>query len=209
MQPLLVVNSTGVTEFKQHFCIAAGVWVADVSDADAGYRLAPGAVAYGTNLASGNGQASGAMPTQLGGISVTVKDAGRVRLAGLSSNQGRYVVPLGWHSGVATVTVGNRQRTPSSARWGPDYFRPTAGRGWRRRWRCSRRRMACRFRSGFQCGSGCASVPMIWSAAGRWWWSCTVPGSAGGARWRTWRRRSGACRRTSRMRAPQGSTRVC
>jgi uncharacterized protein (TIGR03437 family) len=118
MQPVLVVSSTGVTNSNNTTSNAA-TFVANVSDADGGYRLAPGsiAVAYGQNLASGIKQAGGAtLPTSLGGINVTVKDsAGVSRLAGLyyvSSGQVDYVVPMGTAAGVATVTVGS---TPSAA----------------------------------------------------------------------------------------------
>ncbi len=175
MQPLLVVNSTGVTNSSNTSSNAAGVWVANVSDADAGYRLAPGsiAVAYGTNLASGNGQASGAtLPTQLGGISVTVKDsAGVSRLAGLyyvSSNQVDYVVPLGTASGVATVTVGNRQSSAFIGAVGPGLFSADgSGNGVAAALGLLASPDGMQVPDPvFECGSsGCASVPMSLGAA--------------------------------------------
>jgi uncharacterized protein (TIGR03437 family) len=116
IQPLLIVNSSGVASSNNTI---NGPLVVNVSNADAGYRLAPEsiAVAYGQNLASTTAQAGGlTLPIMLGGVTVTVKDSSGVsRPAGLyyvSSGQIDYVIPSGTAPGVATVMVGT---TPSAA----------------------------------------------------------------------------------------------
>ena len=167
MQPIVTVSSTSVTNSNN---TTSGNWIVNVSDADAGYRLAPGsiAVAYGQNLATGTGQAGGAtLPTTLGGTTVTVKDStGVSRPAGLyyvSAGQIDYVVPAGTAVGVATVTVGNKPSAALIAAVGPGLFSADGtGKG-------VAAALAVRASADgkqvpvpvFQCGStGCAAVPM-------------------------------------------------
>jgi uncharacterized protein (TIGR03437 family) len=147
-----------------------GQWIANVSNADGGYRLAPESivVAYGQNLAPSLVQAGvQPLPLTLGGLTVTVKDsAGVSRPAGLyyiSQGQVAYVVPKGTATGVATVTVGSQPSTAFVASVGPGLLAANgnatgvalAG--------------AARYSADgtqvplpvFQCGSGgCVSVPM-------------------------------------------------
>jgi uncharacterized protein (TIGR03437 family) len=115
-QPVLVVNSTGVTNANN---TTSGSWVANLSNADGSYRLAPGSIAtaWGQNLTAAPPATAGAtLPTTLGGVTGTVKDsAGVSRPASLyyaSSGQVNYVVPLGTAGGMATAIVGT---IPSAA----------------------------------------------------------------------------------------------
>ncbi len=166
-QPVVVVASTSVTNANN---TATGSWIANVSDADAGYRLAPDsiAVAYGQNLATGTAQAtSTTLPTTLGGVSVTVTDsAGAVRPAGLfyvSPGQIDYLIPAGTASGMATVKVGSNASAALIGDVGPGLFSANGnGKG-------VAAALAVRASADgtqtpvnvFQCSaSGCASVPM-------------------------------------------------
>ncbi len=166
-QPVVVANSTSVTNTNN---LTTGPWIVHVSDADAGYRLAPEsiAVAYGQNLASATAQASGSpLPTTLGGVTVTVKDsAGTSRPAGLyyvSPGQIDYEMPAGTASGVATVTVGKTASAALVAPVAPGLFSADgSGKG-------VAAALAVRASASgaqtpvtvFQCGSsGCAAVPM-------------------------------------------------
>jgi uncharacterized protein (TIGR03437 family) len=166
-QPVVVTNSSSVTNSNN---TTSGPWVVNVSNADAGYRLAPEsiAVAYGQNLAPLIAQAGGStLPTALGGIGVTVKDsAGVSRPAGLyyvSPLQVDYVVPPGTASGVATVTVGDKLSAALIAPVGPGLFSADgSGKG-------VAAAVGVRVSADgaqvpvtvFQCAStGCASVPM-------------------------------------------------
>ena len=167
MQPVLVTNSASVTNSNN---ATAGSWIANVSNADGGYRLAPDsiAVAYGQTLASTTAQAGGLnLPTSLGGVSVMVKDsAGTSRPAGLyyvSPGQIDYVIPPATVSGVATVTVGTTVSAALIGAVGPGLFSANgSGKG-------VAAAVAIRASADgaqvqvpvFQCGSsGCASVPM-------------------------------------------------
>lgn len=80
----------------------------------AGYELgplAPGSVAaaIGSNLASQTAQATGALPTALGGAGVTVMDSAGVSRAAqlylVSPGQVNYVIPAGSATGPATVSI--------------------------------------------------------------------------------------------------------
>ena len=166
-QPVVVAVSSGVTNANNN---TTGAYVANVSDADAAYRIAPGsiAVAYGQNLAPGTAQAVGAnLPTTLGGVTVAVKDsAGVSRQAGLfyaSPGQVDYLVPDGTAPGVAMVTIGKTVSAALIGAVGPGLFAADgSGKG-------VAAALAVRASAGgtqvpapvFQCGSsGCASVPM-------------------------------------------------
>jgi uncharacterized protein (TIGR03437 family) len=166
-QPLVVVNSSGVNNANN---TTSGPWIVNVSDADAGYRLAPEtiAVAYGQNLASQRAVApSTDLPTTLGGVSVSVKDsAGVTRPAGLffvSQMQIDYLVPAGTAPGVATVTVAGTPSAALIAPVGPGLFSANStGKG-------VAAALAIRASADgtqipvpvFQCSSnGCSSVPM-------------------------------------------------
>jgi uncharacterized protein (TIGR03437 family) len=165
--PVVVTNSSSVTNSNN---TTTGQWIANLSNADGGYRLAPEsiAVAYGQNLAPSFIPAGvQPLPLTLGGLSVTVKDsAGVSRPAGLyyiSQGQVAYVVPKGTASGAATVTVGSQPSAAFVASVGPGLLAANgnatgvalAG--------------AARYSADgtqvpvpvFQCGSaGCVSVPM-------------------------------------------------
>ncbi|HEV2687262.1 MAG TPA: hypothetical protein VGV35_01875 [Bryobacteraceae bacterium] len=166
-QPVLVINSTGVTNSNN---TTNGPWIANVSDADAAYRMAPEsiAVAYGQNLAATTAlPTSTTLPTTLGGVTVTVKDsAGVSRPAGLfyvSPTQIDYLIPAGTASGVATVTVGTTPSAALIAPVGPGLFAANGtGKG-------VAAALAVRASADgtqapvavFQCGSaGCVSTPM-------------------------------------------------
>lgn len=166
-QPVVVTASTSVTNTNNTI---TGSYTANVSDADAGYRLAPQsiAVAYGQNLSAATVEASGAtLPATLGGVSVTVKDsAGVSRPAGLffvSPGQVDYEVPAGTAPGVATVTIGKNVSAALIAPVGPGLFAADgSGKG-------VAAALAVRASSDgkqvpvpvFRCGtSGCSSVPM-------------------------------------------------
>ena len=166
-QPIVVTNSASVTTSGN---ITTGLPVANVSDADAGYRLAPEsiAVAYGENLAAARALPSGAaLPTTLGGISVTVKDSSGISrpapLYYVSPTQVDYVVPTGTAAGVAAVTVGNTSSAALIAAVGPGLFSADgSGKG-------VAAALAVRASADgsqvpvpvFQCGAaGCTSVPM-------------------------------------------------
>ncbi len=166
-QPVVVASSTSVTNANN---TTSGPWVANVSGADAGYRLGAGsiAVAYGENLASATASASGSpLPATLGGVTVTVKDsAGVSRQAGLyyvSPGQVDYVVPADTAAGVATITVGKIPSAALIASVGPGLFTANGtGSG-------VAAAIAVRASSNgaqipvpaFQCGqTGCSSVPM-------------------------------------------------
>jgi uncharacterized protein (TIGR03437 family) len=121
--PVLVTNSTSVTNSNN---TTSGSWIANVSNADGGYRLAPEsiAVAYGDNFTPALVPAGvQPLPLNLAGLTVTVKDsAGVSRPAGLyyvSPSQVAYVVPKGTAPGVATVTVGSRPSAALIAPVGP------------------------------------------------------------------------------------------
>ena len=166
-QPVVVAASTAVTNSNN---VSSGPWIANVSNADGGYRLAPGsiAVAYGQNLAPSLVPAGvQPLPPTLAGLTVTVKDsAGVSRPAGLyyvSPGQVAYVVPQGTARGVATVTVGNTPSAALIAPVGPGLL-TADGSG-------SGVALAAAVRASadgtqvpvpvFQCGSaGCHSVPM-------------------------------------------------
>jgi uncharacterized protein (TIGR03437 family) len=166
-QPVVVTNSVSVTNSNN---TTSGPWIANVSNADGGYRLAPEsiAVAYGQNLASGIAFASGpSLPATLGGVTVTVKDsAGVSRPAGLyyvSPGQIDYLMPAGMAAGVATVTVGNTASVALIGSVAPGLFSANGtGKG-------VAAALAVRVSSDgtqvpvplLQCGSaGCTSVPM-------------------------------------------------
>ena len=166
-QPVVVASSTSVTNTGNTI---TGPWIVNVSDADAGYRLAPEsiAVAYGTNLASATAQAtSSTLPTTLGGVTVTVKDSvGVSRPAGMfyvSPTQIDYLVPAGTAPGVATVTVGKTASGAFISSVGPGLFSADGtGKG-------VAAALAVRVSADgaqapvpvFQCGSkGCVAVPM-------------------------------------------------
>lgn len=166
-QPVVVTNSSSVTNSNN---TTTGQWIANLSNADGSYRLAPEsiAVAYGQNLAPSLVQAGvQPLPLTLGGLTVTVKDSSGVsRPAGLyyiSQGQVAYVVPKGTATGVATVTVGSQPSAAFVASVGPGLLAANgnatgvalAG--------------AARYSADgtqtpvpvFQCGSaGCVSVPM-------------------------------------------------
>jgi len=167
LEAVLVTNSTSVTNLNNP---TTGQWIANVSNADGGYRLAPEsiAVAYGQNLAPSPVQAGvQPLPLSLGGLTVTVKDsAGVTRPAGLyyvSSGQVAYVVPKDTASGVATVTVNNTPSAALIAPVGPGLLTANgSGSG-------AALAGAVRASAGgtqvpvpvFQCGStGCSTVPM-------------------------------------------------
>ncbi len=166
-QPVVVSTSTSVTNTGN---TTSGLWVVNVSDADAGYRLGAGsiAVAYGQNLASATASAGGSsLPTSLGGVTVTVTDsAGVSRPAGLyyvSPGQIDYLVPAATAPGVATVTVGKVPSAALIASVGPGLFSANGtGSG------VAAALAVLASPDGtqvpvpvFQCGStGCASVPM-------------------------------------------------
>ena len=110
-QPILVVNSTGVTNSNN---TTSGSYVANLSNADGSYRVAPGSIAsaWGLFPVSTPATPAGAtLPTILGGITVNVQDsAGVSRQASLyyaSSQLINYVVPPGTAPGVATVRIGS------------------------------------------------------------------------------------------------------
>ncbi len=109
-QPVLVINSTGVTNTNN---ATSGPYVANLSNADGSYRIAPGSIAtaWGHFPVATPAAASGAtLPSTLGGITVTVEDsAGVSGVASLyyaSSRQINYVVPPGIAPGVSKVTIG-------------------------------------------------------------------------------------------------------
>ncbi len=121
--PVVVTNSTSVTNSNNG---TTGTWIANVSNADGGYRLAPEsiAVAYGNNLAPSLVPAGvQPLPVNLAGLTVAVKDsAGVSRPAGIyyvSQSQVAYVVPKGTAPGVATVTVGSQPSAALIAPVGP------------------------------------------------------------------------------------------
>jgi uncharacterized protein (TIGR03437 family) len=165
MQPVVVTNSNSVNNSGN---TTVGSWVSNVSYADGGRRLAPEsiAVANGGNLAS-ESASDPTLPTELGGITVTVMDsAGVSQLAGLysvSPNQVEYVVPAGAAPGVATVMVGSTVSAALIASVAPGLFSADgSGTGVA---------AATAVRTSgdgtetpvtvYQCGSsGCASVPM-------------------------------------------------
>lgn len=96
------------------------------------YALAPETIAslYGANLAAAPLQApSLPLPTMLGGVTVTLKDAGGglfpVPLFYVSPNQVNWLVPRGVASGVATVTVVNANAN-ANANGGAATFTGTA-----------------------------------------------------------------------------------
>jgi uncharacterized protein (TIGR03437 family) len=167
IQPLLIVNSSSVASSNNTI---SGPWVVNVSNADAGYRLAPEsiAVAYGQSLAATTAQAGGlTLPTTLGGLTVMVKDsAGVSRPAGLyfvSPGQVDYVIPSASASGVATVMVGTTSSAALISATAPGLFSANGtGKG-------VASAVAIRASADgtqipvpvFQCGSsGCVSVPM-------------------------------------------------
>jgi uncharacterized protein (TIGR03437 family) len=166
-QPVVVTNSTSVTNSNN---TTSGSWIANVSNADGGYRLAPEsiAVAYGLDLASTTASASGSsLPTTLGGVAVTVNDsAGVTRPAGLyyvSPSQIDYLMPAGTAAGVANVIVGKTAGAALIAAVAPGLFSANgSGKG-------VAAALAVRVASDgtqvpvpvLQCGStGCVSVPM-------------------------------------------------
>jgi uncharacterized protein (TIGR03437 family) len=165
--PVLVTNSSSVTNSNN---TTSGSWIANVSNADGSYRLAPEsiAVAYGQNLASGIALASESpLPTLLGGVTITVTDsAGVSRPAGLyyvSPAQIDYLMPAGTAPGVATVTVGKTASAALISSVAPGLFTANGnGKG-------VAAAIAVRVSSSgaqvpvpvYQCGgAGCVSVPM-------------------------------------------------
>ena len=167
MQPVVVTNSNSVNNSGNK---TNGSWVSSVSYADGGHRLAPEsiAIANGQNLAPGTDSASGpGLPTELGGITVTVTDsAGVSQFAGLysvSPSQVEFMVPAGAAPGVATVTVGSTLSAALIALVAPGLFSADgSGRG------VAAATAVLTSADGtqtpvtvYQCGSmGCASVPM-------------------------------------------------
>jgi phospholipase C len=98
---------------SQNLVHASGTVVA-VNSAYGTYALAPETIAslYGSNLAAAPLQAQSLpLPTNLGGVTVTLKDAAGglfpVPLFYVSPNQVNWLVPRGVATGVATVTVVN------------------------------------------------------------------------------------------------------
>ncbi|MGD1096279.1 MAG: hypothetical protein ABSB35_30340 [Bryobacteraceae bacterium] len=171
-QPVLVVNSTGVTNANN---TTTGTWVANVANADGSYRLAPGSIAsaYGTNLATATLQAGvQPLPDSLAGVTVTVTDsAGVSRPAGIyyvSPSLVSYVVPAGTAPGVATVTIGKQSSAALVSSVGPAIYAANGtGKG-------VAAATAVRVSANgtqvqvpvFQCGStGCTSVPMSLGSA--------------------------------------------
>jgi uncharacterized protein (TIGR03437 family) len=163
-QPVVVLSSSAVTNANN---TTSGTWVANVSDADGSYRLAPNSIAaaYGQNLAPAPGPPPGAtLPTSLGGVSVAVKDsAGVSRLAELyyvGQNQINYVVPAGTAAGVATVTIGKTVSAALVATVGPGLFTEggTVAAALAIRASASGTQVPVAV---FQCASaGCSTVPM-------------------------------------------------
>jgi hypothetical protein len=110
-QPVVVVNSTGVANSNN---TTSGSYVANLSNADGSYRVAPGSIASAWGqfpVSTPATPGSATLPSILGGITVNVQDsAGVSRKASLyyaSSQLINYVVPAGTAPGVATVTIGN------------------------------------------------------------------------------------------------------
>ncbi len=110
-QPVVVVNSSGIANSNNAI---AGSYVANVSNADESYRVAPGSIASAWGqfpVATPATPAGATLPTTLGGMTVTVQDsAGVSRLASLyyaSWQLINYVVPQGTAAGVATVKIGS------------------------------------------------------------------------------------------------------
>lgn len=110
-QPVVVVNSIGVTNANN---TASGSYVANLSNADGSYRVAPGSIAsaWGQFPVSAPATPRGStLPSTLGGITVVVQDsAGVSRQASLyyaSSQLINYVVPPGAAVGVATIQIGS------------------------------------------------------------------------------------------------------
>ncbi len=114
-RPPVVLNGSGspYPPSPQQLLHGAGTLVA-TNSAYGTYALAPETIAssYGSNLAAAPQQApSQVLPTTLGGVTVTLKDAsGNVFPAPIffvSPNQVNWLVPKGTSAGVATVTVAN------------------------------------------------------------------------------------------------------
>lgn len=99
-QPVVVTNSSSVTNSGN---TTTGTWIANLSNADGGYRLAP------ESIVAAYGQFPAVDPPAAN-ISVNVKDsAGDSRPATVlysSTSQVDYIVPTGTAPGVATVTFG-------------------------------------------------------------------------------------------------------
>jgi uncharacterized protein (TIGR03437 family) len=130
-QPVLVVNSSGVATSNNN---TSGSYVANVSNADASYRVAPGSIAsaYGQfPVATPATPSSTTLPTTLGGITVTVQDsAGVSRPASLyyaSSQLIDYVVPPATAPGVATVTIGSSTSAAFVASVAPSLYAANGG----------------------------------------------------------------------------------
>ena len=114
-RPPVLMNGSGspYPPAPQSLVHAAGTLVA-VNSAYGTYALAPETIAslYGSNLAAAPLQAQSLpLPTNLGGVTVTLKDAAGglfpVPLFYVSPNQVNWLVPRGVATGVATVTVVN------------------------------------------------------------------------------------------------------
>jgi uncharacterized protein (TIGR03437 family) len=110
-------NGTPYPPTHQSLVHTAGSLVA-TNSAYGTYALAPGAIAsiYGSNLAASPQQAqSQPLPTTLGGVTVTLKDANGGLLAAplfyVSPNQVNWLVPSGAASGISTVTLANGKAT--------------------------------------------------------------------------------------------------
>ena len=119
LRPPVLMNAKGspYPPAPQNLVHAAGTLVA-ANSAYGTYALAPETIAsiYGSNLAAAPQQAqSQPLPTTLGGVTVTLKDAnGGVFPAPLfyvSPNQVNWLIPKGAASGVATVTLANGSAT--------------------------------------------------------------------------------------------------
>jgi phospholipase C len=112
-RPPVLMNGAGspYPPAPQNLVHATGTLVA-VNSAYGTYALAPETVAslYGSNLAAAAQQAQSLpLPTNLGGVTVTLKDAAGglfpAPLFYVSPNQVNWLVPRGAASGVATVTL--------------------------------------------------------------------------------------------------------
>jgi uncharacterized protein (TIGR03437 family) len=111
-QPVVVVNTAGIVNSNN---TTSGSYMANVSNADGSYRVAPGSIASAWGQFPVSAPASpppgAALPTTLGGITVNVQDSAGVsrqaRLFYASSELINYVVPPGTAPGVATVTIGS------------------------------------------------------------------------------------------------------
>ena len=110
---LMIANGSPYPPAAQALVHPGGTVVA-VHSAYGTYALAPETIAsiYGSNLAAAPLQAGSVpLPTTLGGVTVTLKDAAGfafpAQLFYVSQNQVNWLVPSGVASGVATITLSN------------------------------------------------------------------------------------------------------